>query len=179
MEKLQQTQDVFPLATLAGQMGELPEVAQEAAFESMLQTHRRLQAQHHWRSLEVLCIGCLALPRAQWRQALDGVLDELALLSGDVRGSGVLGLARKFCLAEPAANGPIGPPQPDNPRLDIRLQCLDKVLASMPPLLHPPPKFLEAVNDLHIRVEHRLMQRPDDTPFLTEVLHRIRWLRGD
>jgi hypothetical protein len=179
VEQLPPPQGVFPLAILAAQMGGLPVDAQAAAFESVLQAHRRLPAQYHELSVEVLGTACLALPHAQWPHALELVLDELARLPEPLQRGSVLRLAIKFCQAEPAANGPIEPRQPDQPGLDLRLQCLDKVLASMPPPPHPSEAFLECVNALNNEMTQRLQQRPpDDAAFLTEALRRIRRLMG-
>jgi hypothetical protein len=178
VEQLPPPQGVFPLAILVGQMGGLPVDAQATAFESVRQAHRRLPAQYHGLSVEVLGTGCLALPHVQWPHALDRVLEELARLPEPLRRVNVLGLATKFCQAEPAANGPIDPRQPDKPGLDLRLQCLDKVLEAMPPPPHPSEDFLECVNALNNEMRQRLQQRPDDAAFLTEVLERIRRLMG-
>ena len=176
VEQLPPPQGVFPLAILADQMGGLPVDARAAAFESVLQAHHMLPVQYHGLSVEVLGAGCLALPRAQWPNAIDRVLGESAWIPRDVRRSSVLGLAIKFCWAEPAANGPIDPLQPDNPGLDVRLQCLDKVLELMPPPPHPSAEFLPIVSELNTQMTQRLQQRPDDAAFLTGVLDRIRRL---
>jgi hypothetical protein len=171
-------QRVVPLAALVTQMAELPAGARAAAFESVLQANSTLPAQTPYQELSVTMLGsgCLALPRAQWPHALDRVLEELARLPEPLRRVNVLALATKFCQAEPATNGPIDPGQLDNPGLDLRLQCLDKVLGLMPPPPHPLVGFLEFLNT---QMTQRLQQRPDDdAAFLTEVLKRIHRLMG-
>jgi hypothetical protein len=181
VEQLPPPQRVVPLAALVDQMGGLPVDTRAPAFESVLQAHRTLPAQapHQDLSVSMLGSGCLALPGAQWPHALDRVLEELVRIPEPLRRLNVLGLATKFCQAEPAANGPIDPGQLDNPGLDVRLQCLDKVLASMPPPPHPSEAFLECVNALNNEMTQRLQQRPpDDAAFLTEALGRIRRLMG-
>jgi hypothetical protein len=177
VEQLPPPQRVVPLASLVAQMGGLPVDARAPAFESVWQAQRTLPAQVPYQELSVTMLGsgCLALPRAQWPHALDRVLVELARIPEPLRRVNVLALATKFCQAEPAANGSIDPGQLDNPGLDLRLQCLDKVLGLMPPPPHPLAGFLEFLNT---QMTQRLLQRPDDAAFLTEVLKRIHWLRG-
>jgi hypothetical protein len=162
---------------VAAQIGVLPLEARAAAFESLLQAHRGLPAQCHALSVVALGTGCVALPRAEWPHVLDQVLAEAARIPElEPRALGLLGLAGKFCLAGPAAIGPLDLPQPGGPRLDVRVRCLDTVVASLPLWRHPPAGFEGCVNALKDDVERRLQQRPDDAAVLTAVLERLRWL---
>jgi hypothetical protein len=164
---------------VAAQIGKLPVEAQAAAFESLLQAHRRLPAQCQVISVLALGTGCLARPRAQWPQVLDQVLAESAHIPDrKLQGLILVALAGGFCVAEPVAIGPLAPPQPERPGLDVRVRCLDKVVASMPLRPHPPAGFVACVEALKGDVERRLQQRPDDAAVLTAVLERLRRLMG-
>ena len=170
---------LVPLDALAARIGKLPMDDQAAAFESVLQAYRTLPELYRWTSAHVLGSGCLALPRAQWPHALDRALNELAQLDEFLRSGPLLQLAFKFCLAEPAANGPIDPRQPDNPRLDVQTQCLDKIMKLMPSRpRRPSAAFLQIVDTLSSQVQAQVAQRPDDAAFLTEGLERFRRLTG-
>jgi hypothetical protein len=153
---------------VAAQIDQLPMEARQAAFEGLLQAHRRLPAEHDQvPSLTALGTACVALPRAAWPGILDRVLAESGLVKGSERQLlGGLNLIGKFCLAEPAAHAPIAP-QPD-----VRLSCLDKVMAWMSPLPHPSPAGAEFVKALKEEVMQRLWNRPDKA-FLVEVLQRL------
>jgi hypothetical protein len=167
------------LGVLAEQMGKLPMDARAAAFESLLQAYRTSSEPYRLHSAQVLGTGCLTLPRAQWPHALDRVLDEVARLPEELRQAPLLMMAFKFCLAEPAANGPIDPRQPDNPRLDVQTQCLDRIMESMPPLpRRPSAVFRQVVDTLSSHVQALVAQRPDDAAFLNEGFERFRGLAG-
>lgn len=164
---------------LAAQIGALPMPARAAAFEGLLQAHRRLPAQHRVLSMLALGTGCPALPHAEWPRMLGRVLDEPAGVPSLPHWEpGLMSLAIKFCRAEPAAHGPIDPAPPDGPRLDVRVRCLDKLLALMPLPPHAPGIFLDGVNFLNTELAWRLQQQPDDAAVLAELLERLRRLRG-
>jgi len=159
---------------VAAQIGALPMEARAAAFASLLQAHRGLPAQYHVLSVVALGTGCVAWPRAEWPRVLEQVLAESARIpEPQQRSLSLLALAGKFCLAEPALIGPRDLAQPDQPRLDVRLHCLDAVVASLPLWPPPPVEFVECVNVLSQDVEQRLRQRPDDATFLTRVLEHL------
>jgi hypothetical protein len=164
---------------VAAQIGALPLEARAAAFESLLQAHRGLPAPYQVLSVVALGTGCVALSRAEWPRVLDQVLAESARIPElGRRASGLLELAGKFCLAGPAADGPLDLPQAGGPRLDVRVRCLDTVVASLPLWRHPPAGFEGWVNAVKDDVQRQLQQRPDDAAALTAVLERLRWLMG-
>jgi hypothetical protein len=169
VEQLPPGERVHLFEPVAAQIGELPMEAREAAFDSLLEAHRRLPAEHDQvPSLMALGTACVALPRAKWSGALDRVLAESVSVQGPERQLRCgLNLARKFCLAESAARVPTAP------RHDIRLRCLDKVMAWISPLPHSPLAGVEFVTALDEEVRQRSWHQLDNGAFLDEVLERL------
>lgn len=179
VEQLPSQQGVRPFGAVAAQIGMLPVDARAAAFESLLQAHGRLQAPDRVLAMTALGTGCLALPREEWPLVLGRVLAQWEQIpEPDVRALGLLELAGRFCLAEPAAIDPLAPAQAGRPGLDVRVQCVDKVLERMPLRPHAPAEFAARVLALNGEVERRLPQQPLDAAVLAQVLERLRGLRG-
>jgi len=164
-----------PVAAL---IGVLPVADRPAAFTSLQQALDRRPARNPLQSAVVLGTACFAQPRAKWPDFIGRVAHELLRIPDlEQRAISLTKLAARCCLAGPAAAGPKVPGRMGEPLLDVRMQCLGRVLREMPDCLWPPSEeLLRSLNDLITQVKQRSGSGEDAT-FLQAVLAHLQPLK--